>query len=160
MVRKITDPISKVTIPMQYNSYYQLLVQNIHNLKNCDILIMTAFLGYRKGRQTHIDDITDKNVKRTEIRAEYLDEYQSWIYLILNHITEGQLFKDYENESENFGRLMNGPFLDYANAGMDLLIENVLSDYIDDNGAVKVNIYHLEERVMQYLWDEIHDVPF
>lgn len=160
MTKILTDPICKVTIPMQYNIYYELLTGHIDGLKNHHVLMMTAFLGYRKGKRTKVDTKTMTNVKKTEIRAEYMKEYQSWIYLILNHITEGRLFKDYESESENLGRLMNGEFLEYANAGMDLLIDNVLNEYIAKDGTIKVGIYHLEEQLMHYLWDEIEEIPF
>lgn len=160
MAIKITDPRAKVSIPGKYNPYYKLLRESI-SLKNPDILFITAALGFYNDKKVSVDKEKSTTDTLVEIRAEYLQPNQEWIYLLLNKITEGQLFKNYDEISEDFGKLMNGPFLEYANGGMELLIEKVLSDYMNhDQTDSKVSTDGLQEAFLHFLWDECNQCPF
>lgn len=159
MTKLITDTSAKVTIPVQYHHYYELLKKV--GFGNRDILVMSAFLGFKKGARKETEKPEDVvATKKIEIRGEYLGDEDVWLYLILNDATNDALFKNFNEESEKIGYLTNGPLLEYANAGIELIGKSVLDQYIAEDGSLRIETIGLQTELLHYLWDELKSVPF
>lgn len=159
MTKLITNTSARVIIPVQYHHYYELLRKV--GFSYSDTLVMSAFLGFKQGVRKEAEKPEDVvATKKIEIRGEYLGDEDVWLYLILNDATNDALFKNFNEESEKIGYLTNGPLLEYANAGIELIGKAVLNQYIAEDGSLRIETIGLQTELLHYLWDELKSVPF
>lgn len=156
-----------ITINDYYAPFYDMLKDNL-DVQAIDIFYVTMLLGYKNNKQRKITKENQPDVVRatetskvTQVRTNYNNDYHPVMYALMEEISGFQFFSDYNDEKlkHNIEELNN-----YANGGMDLLIEEVLQDYLTESGQRNVmrEKSDLVERVIQFLYDQLNnnEVPF
>lgn len=152
-----------ITMDNQYNVYYDMLKDNL-NLENGDVFYLTMLLGYTNNVSSSSPTTEAKKIesnKLIQVRTNYIRRYHPVMYAMMEEISGKQFLENFESEDKLSDYLKE--LVHYANGGLNLLIENVLNDYLSDSGRnYTKESDSFVEQVVQFFYDQVNttEAPF
>lgn len=142
-----------VILDDKYNSEYEL-ISNIktttsEKFKTADIFFLAMIIGYRKHLRLPSDNHNGK-----EFRPSYFTSLQkNLIYAFVLNLPD---FKPEDMVDEKKMMPIYDILREYANGGITWMRENVLNEFLNNNGELHVNSHELTLRLGQMIYDELN----
>lgn len=154
-MRIISEQPIIFNVDEKYDTVYQYFNRKQENkdyvFENGQLFLVCVALGYRNSIKIPLNK---KGITLTRGNVYKRDEENLLLNIVYSEFKDLKKISDYENRSE-IKKILE----EYANGGMNLLIEKVLIDYWDGEKLDNtIDDYHF--LISKYILSEVNNIPF